>query len=337
MSGENYINHIALVLDASGSMSQHSKSVITVADKLVAHLAQRSKEMDQETRVTVYTFDDVVKCAVFDKDVLRLPSIRDLYRIGGTTALIDATMLSQTDLAKTAQMYGDHSFLTYVLTDGQENASRKHTATDLKFFLDKLPNNWTVGAFVPDFNGSSEAKRFGFPAGNIAIWDTSSKQAIEEIGRIIQASTDTYMDNRVSGITGTRTLFSTGADAVNKATVAQAKLTPMKQGSYYLVPVPKDAPIKEFVEAAKGAGSFQVGKTFYQLMKSEEIQGNKALAVVEKATASVYTGDGVRKLIGLSSTTQRVRPSFNPDFDIYVQSTSVNRKLIAGTKVMILP
>jgi hypothetical protein len=33
----------------------------------------------------------------------------------------------------------------------------------------------------------------------------------------------------------------------------------------------------------------------------------------------------------------RVKPNHNPKFTIYVQSTSVNRKLLAGTKALILP
>lgn len=337
MSTQNNINHVGLVLDGSGSMAMHRASVIRVADTLMSHLAQRSKEMDQETRVSVYVFDHEVKCVIFDKDVLRLPSIKTLYSIGGTTALIDATIQSQADLSQTAQMYGDHAFLTYVLTDGQENASKRYTPTDLKILLDNQAENWTVGVFVPNASGVFEAKRFGFPAGNIATWDTTSNMGIEEVGKVIRQSTDAYMAARATGVRGTRTLFSTGADAVNKTSVAAAKLTPLATGSYFLVPVPKDTPIKEFVESAQGVGTFQVGKTFYPLMKPETIQANKKLAVVEKATAKVFMGDGVRQMIGLPDMEVRVRPNHNPDYTIYVQSTSVNRKLIAGTKVLIQP
>ncbi|CAM5271568.1 hypothetical protein SDIAM26S_05691 [Streptomyces diastaticus subsp. diastaticus] len=51
-----------------------------------------------------------------------MPSLKQLYRVGGMTALLAATLTSQRELAQTAQLYGDHSFLTFVLTDGQENA-----------------------------------------------------------------------------------------------------------------------------------------------------------------------------------------------------------------------
>ena len=183
-------------------------------------------------------------------------------------------------------------------------------------------------------DGKFEAKKFGFPADNIAIWDTTSERGVEDAGQIIRAATDAYMSARATGIRGTRTLFSTGAAAVNKATIASVGLKPLSSKQYMLIPVPKDTPIKEFVEAT--GHPFQVGRTFYPLTKRETIQPNKDLAVVEIKTAKVFVGDGVRDLIGLPGIEVRVSPDFNPDYRIYVQSTSVNRKLIAGTKVMVL-
>lgn len=113
MSGaQNYINHVALVLDASSSMSHLSRKVVEVADQQIAYLARRSQELDQETRVTVYVFADKVECVIYDKDVLRMPSLKQMYRAGGMTALLAATLKSQRELAQTAQLYGDHSFLT---------------------------------------------------------------------------------------------------------------------------------------------------------------------------------------------------------------------------------
>ena len=334
MSGENYINHIVLVLDASSSMTPHADALIKVADAQIAHLAQRSKELDQETRVTVYAFADTSKCLIWDKDVLRLPSIATLYRPYGNTALIDATLLAIGDLSLTPQKYGDHSFLAFVLTDGEENRSKSRPTT-LTLTLNQLADNWTTAVLVPNAQGVHEAKKFGFPAGNIAVWDATTQRGLEEAVERIQAATDNYMVARASGVTSTRQLFSTGVDAVNSKTVAAAKLTPMPTGSYFLVPVPKDTPIKEFVEAT--GNTYKLGRTYYQLSKTETIQGNKALAVMEKKTHKVYVGDGVRAMIGLSDMTVRVRPNHNPLYDIFVQSTSVNRKLIVGTTALILP
>lgn len=55
---ESYINHFAIVLDESWSMNRHAKAVIQVVDEYVKFLAALSKQQDQETRATVYTFSN---------------------------------------------------------------------------------------------------------------------------------------------------------------------------------------------------------------------------------------------------------------------------------------
>jgi len=335
MTAENYINHIALVLDSSASMTHLSRQLIKVADAQIAYLAQRSKELNQETRITVYTFNNTVKCVIYDKDVLRLPSIAEFYRPQGMTALIDATLKSQEDLAATAQLYGDHAFLTYVLTDGQENASRFHPGK-LSGKLGNLPENWTVAVLVPDQNGKFEAKKFGFPADNIAIWDATTNKGVVEVGETIRQATDNFMVGRASGVRGSRSLFSTSVDTLNKATVKDAKLKPIAKDTYEVLQV-KDGPvlaIRDFVQTQ--GHEYLIGKAFYQLTKTESIQPQKIVAVRNKKSGRFYTGPEARNLLGLPQMEVRVKPDVNPEYDVFVQSTSVNRKLVPGTKLLLL-
>lgn len=329
---ENYINHIALVLDASASMSHLRETLVRVADNQIAYLAQRSKELDQETRITVYVFDSTVRCVIYDKDVLRLPSIRDHYKTSGMTALIDATLKSQDDLAQTAQLYGDHAFLTYVLTDGQENASRARSDM-LVQSLAALADNWTVACFVPDQTGKFEAKKFGFPADNIAVWDTSAK-GLAEVGETIRKTTDAYMQGRSTGVRGTRTLFAMGVDSLNTQTVRAARLDALSASEYDLLDVDTEGYIREWVQG-KGF-TYNAGAAFYQLMKTETIQPTKAIALLERSTGKVFMGSNARDLLGLPAMEVRVKPDFNPLYDVFVQSTSVNRKLVRGTKLLLL-
>ena len=331
---QNYINHVVLVLDASYSMTPHRKNLVDVADGQVQYLARRSQELDQETRVSIYTFDDTVKCLVYDKDVLRLPSISTVYNIGGNTALLDATAKSLDDLAQTATLYGDHAFLVWVLTDGQENRSRFTRPADLKGKLAGLPDNWTVGVLVPDQRSVFEAKTFGFPADNIAVWDTKTAAGLVEAGETIRVATDNFMQARATGVRGTRSLFSTGLDAVNKSTV-HSSLTPLKSGDYRIIKNDvADLQIRAAVEA--WGIPYHVGSGYYQLTKTETIQPTKKVAVLEKSTGKVYAGPEARKLIGLPDHEVRVKPQDNPEYDVFVQSTSVNRKVLCGTKVLVL-
>lgn len=368
----NYINHIVFVLDASSSMSHLRQKTVQVVDNQVAYFAKRSKEMDQETRVTIYSFADNAKCLVWDKDVLRLPSIATLYEPRGNTALIDATTLALDDAAKIPEKYGDHAHLIYVVTDGEENASGRGThggyywrtpddlIDKLHNRLTHLPDNVTVGLLVPDQSSVYEAKRFGFPAGNIAVWDASSARGMEEASQKLMATTDSYMQARTTGVRSTTKLFDIGANVVNAQAILDAGLAPLSYDDYDLVPIPplkglvKPADydekkrrkpwkahggrIDEFVQNVRG-GQYIAGQAYYQLVegKTERVQPSKNIAVVNKKTERVYTGPGARQLIGLPSDMEvRVKPSGSDDYLVYVQSKSPNRLLVVGSKLLIM-
>jgi len=343
---QNNINHIAVVLDGSGSMKgAHANTLPKVIDALMEQLAVQSKQLEQETRITAYVFDTNVTCTVYDKDVLRMPKGSDLYFVSdGYTAMIDATMQAIEDLEKTAQLYGDHAFLIYVLTDGAENRSRKYNAVQLLNRIGNLPPNWTLGALVPGFQEVALVKRWGFPAGNVAVWSTTSATGVEEVGEVIKASASSYMTARSTGTRGTSKLFDTSH--ITAAAVSASGLKPLDPSQYVIVPVPQSAlddvnamghkvvEIANFVE--KTGHKFVIGQAFYELKERSRIQGNKSLAVLEKKTSKVFTGAGVRQLIGLGDKDERIAPSFNKDYEIYVQSTSINRHLKNGQKVLLL-
>jgi hypothetical protein len=331
----NIINHVGLVLDASSSMTRHREGLVQAADALIKHLAVRSTELDQETRISVWTFSDPtrIQCVVWDKDVLRLPSIRPFYRPQGMTALIDATLCSISDLGEIPQRYGDHSFLLYVLTDGQENESYYHPDA-LQNKIADLSDNWTLAALVPDTSGVHEAKRFGFPAGNVERWDTASTTGATEAGERIRETADTFMTGRARGERSTRTLFSTGVDAVNDKTVKAAGLAPLRKGAYHRWDVEDDMAIREFVEAQLGRGRYVIGRAYYELTKAEEIQPQKELAFMSKVDGKVYAGREARAMVGLPDMHVRVKPDHNPDWRIFVQSTSTNRRLKGGTELL---
>lgn len=330
---QNYVNHIALVLDASSSMWRHRGKVVEVADAQIAHLARRSKDLNQETRVTVYTFADNVSCEIYDKDVLRLPSLRGHYQPNGMTALIDATLQSQEDLSLTPEIYGDHAFLTFVITDGQENRSKRNP-NELVRYLERMPSHWTMAFLVPDQLGKHEVKQLGVPAENIAVWDATTASGVEEGFKTIRQATETFMTNRASGIRGSRSVFSTGSDAVNSDTIKDAGLVPLSRSKYQLIPVNRKVPIRDFVTEC--GYRFSTGSGFYELSKAETIQTQKKVAVLEKKTDRVYMGDEARSLIGLPDVNVQVKPNHNDNYTIFVQSTSVNRKLIPGTRLLLM-
>jgi hypothetical protein len=329
---QKLINHVALVLDGSSSMHGHTKSLIKAADEQIKHLALRSEELSQETRVSIYLFDYNVECLIFDMDVMRLPSIADLYRANGMTALIDATLKSQEDLATTSQIYGDHAFLTFVLTDGQENNS-KRSYTTLTRHIATMAENWSMGFLVPDSTGRIYVEHLGVSRDSIALWDTSSAAGLAQATGQIRTATDSFMTNRAKGVRGTRSVFSTGLDAVNTDTV-KANLVPLTSKDYSIYAVAVTDRIDNFVKGVKGA--YVRGKAYYQLTKSETVQPQKDIVIVHKNSGEAFGGSEARHLIGLPDGEYiKVRPDANPLYEVFVQSTSINRKLVAGQKVLV--
>lgn len=329
----NIINHITFVLDKSSSMTRLRNDVVRVFDAQIAKLAQQSKSLDQETRVTVYLFNGETTCLVYDKDVLRLPSLKNLYETSGGTALIDATLLAIDELGKTAQLHGDHAFLIYVLTDGEENRSANGAAV-LSEKIKSLPENWTLAALVPNQLGVHDAKKFGFPANNIAVWSTTGV-GLEDAGDVVSNATQNFMTSRTLGVRGTKTLFSLDTTGLNKAAVKNS-LDALSPTSFMVLPVAREGfVIKDFVESWTKV-PYVVGSTYHQLVKPETVQPYKQICIQEKLTGKVYSGDNARNLIGLpAGTTVKVCPANNTVFNIFLQSTSVNRKLVAGTNVIV--
>lgn len=334
---DNIINHIVLVLDASLSMSTVASQLIKVADNQIKYLARRSKELDQETRVTVYKFGTTgigyskskIDCLVYDKDVLRVPSIAQVYETDGMTPLIDATLLALDDLAMTPEKYGEHSFLVYVLTDGEENAS-KSSHTQLADRIRGLPDHWTLATFVPNAVGMHEAKRFGFPAQNIAVWDATTSQGVAEAGEKIRQTTESFMQARATGVRGVKNLFQMDAPSLNQI---DAHMKSLHFGQFRLYDVKEKQRIDEFVERTTGR-AYKLGEAYYQLSKPEIIQPQKDIAILSKK--NLYVGADARKLLNLPASHVKVAPNHNPDYEIFVQSTSTNRNLMPDTKLLIL-
>lgn len=342
---QSLINHVALVLDGSSSMQQHEAKVIEAADAQIMHLALRSEELKQETRVSVYLFADDVKCLIFDMDVMRLPSIKHLYRVYGNTALIDATIKSQDDLATTSQIYGNHAFLTFVITDGQENRSRNYDITTLKNRLATMPRCWSLGFLVPQGDrfgrgdGRVYMERLGIPSDMIQTWDATDVDGFVGAGASVTAATDSFMNQRAAGTVITRSAFSTGEDALNTATVSAA-LDPLTPGSYDLYPVgPMDMQMDQFFE--KEGLTYRSGRGYYLLRPQSKIQPSKQIIVVNRKTEKAYgdTDPGsprVRDLIGLPRDMNvTITPTLNKEWKVFVQSKANNRKVLRGTEVLV--
>jgi len=117
-------------------------------------------------------------------------------------------------------------------------------------------------------------------------------------------------------------------------------------GKFQLMEVIEEMPIKAFVE--NNGCTFRKGKGYYQLIGTtadgrknwEEIQPEKEVIFVNKRTGVTNSNTAwCRKQLGVPlGTSGKVRlqdlPDIDDKYEIFVQSTSVNRKLDQGTKFL---
>lgn len=345
---KNYVNHIFIALDVSGSMQPIQDAVVKVVDRLGQELADTSVAMNQETRITIFLFNHNVLCAVWETDVLRRPSIKELYFADGGTAMIDAIRQALADVSEVSQKYGDHGFVLYVITDGDERDSngtlngqpgyvgRGQLAAILKNEIVGAADNVTVAMMVPSVRGVLLGSQWGVPKGNIMVWDATSDAGVEEMGRTIQASTANYMTARTSGIRKTANLFALNVDHINATDLKAGGYTPLQLGTFDLVPLGRENKVEISDFLTRMGYKFRIGMGFYQLTKPETIQADKEVAIVNDATAQVFKGLDARKILGLPDHQVKVAPAQLKGWTIFIQSKAPNRHLLAGTKVLVI-
>jgi hypothetical protein len=329
-------NHIAILIDKSGSMSSLRGPVVEQLNKQVANIKQNAYNSKQKTQVSVYSFSGVHSLQSLVRNAfpesIQMFTTADYYPTG-QTALLDSmntvceNLLSQDDGAKTT------SFLMIVLTDGQENNSVQTDRWRLKDKIQKLQgtDRWTFALLMPPGN-AIYARELGIPEGNITEWE-ATKFGLERASFNLQASTGGYYNVRSQGLTSTKSFFTTDLSTIKSRDLNNlADLT----ADFKRWPVKKECAIADFVQQEHGR-PYEIGKGFYQLTKPEKIQAYKQLVIEDRASKKLHGGDEARRLIGVPTTvgsTTKVTPGNHANFNLFVQSTSMNRKLVRGTTLL---
>lgn len=106
------------------------------------------------------------------------------------------------------------------------------------------------------------------------------------------------------------------------------------ESRFKTIAVTKRVSIKAFVQEKKLI--FKKGRGFYQLNKPELIQDYKEVIVRRHSDGKFVTGDQVREILGVSESSKKFKLDLSEvsDFDVFVQSTSVNRILLPGTEFL---
>ena len=113
----------------------------------------------------------------------------------------------------------------------------------------------------------------------------------------------------------------------------EAHLNAVSPSRFQVLNVEDNISIKNFV--LENGLTFKRGRGFYEFTKTETIQANKEILLMEKNTGDLFAGDCVRGMLGLPENTKvRIKPTDLEKYTVFVQSNSYNRKLMANTRFL---
>jgi uncharacterized protein YegL len=333
------VNRVTFVIDRSGSMSSLTQKSVEALNRNLETLRQKARETGQETLVTVISFDTSIEVLCTQRPIDIVPSFGTQdFRARGSTALLDATGRAILDLEGAHMPYGDVdvAYLLIVITDGEENASRDFNAQSLKSLLKRVQATdlYTCTFLLPPGHKAAFCQNFLVPEGNCMEWEGTAL-GIQNYSAAVTNSIGAYYTTRSLGKTSTQCFFTDLSKVTAKD--VQRNLNDISQQVKVWM-VEKERDIRPFVEE-KTKQPFLKGAAFYQLTKDEKlIQDYKKILIKEKNGKSVYEGQQARQMIGLPTVgSAKVKPGNHANFDVFIQSTSTNRKLVRGTQLVYWP
>lgn len=332
------ITYIALVRDHSGSMRGLEKAALNDYNLTADGIRQSVQEENQKAYISV------VECGVghtatsrlvnVNVPIENLPVQKEYIALGAATPLWDSVGMAIEAIENNPNKDDlSTAFLVMIITDGQENASKKWSSASISAKIKELQatDRWTFAFRVP--RGSKTVlTRLGIPEGNIMEWEQNEK-SLNEAAVVQSSSVGTYFSARTRGVTSVNTFYADpGNISIAKIDNTLDELTNKVQRKV-VSPHQDGIMIKDF--CIEKFGKYAIGSAYYQLTKTEKVQPSKDLIILDRNTNKVYGGPSARSLLGLPLSGEiRLAPGNFGQYEVYVKSTSINRKLYDGNAVI---
>lgn len=331
-------SYIALVRDHSGSMGVHRKLAMEDYNDNLRTL----RESAQESGVPTYA--SVVRCGVGHAarvelevsraGILTLPELRSYQADGSRTPLWDSVDYAISDLSRAGD--SEAVYLVMVTTDGLENASNI-SGSSLRRKIRELQatDRWSFTFRVPRGYRRPLVSALDVAEGNVLEWE-QTEAGFERATRKQGVAISSYYRGLSTGRTSTTRFYSDLVDLDPQELDSRLHDIADRVLSW-TVSAPRQT-ISEFCdERLGGPGRYMRGLAFYQLVKAEKVRDHKELLIRHRTTGAIYCGAEARDLLKLPRYgAVRLYPGRQGEYELYVQSTSTNRLLTAGSKVLYL-
>lgn len=326
---------VSFVLDFSGSMDWIARDLENSYKREIAKLREEADKNNVSTTVNVYVFGTRIN-RLYSNVPLHGSTLDTLkYQNMGGTALYDAIGTAIDDYWQEnmpAKGYVD-ALLVLAITDGEENQSTVYKKTIGRLLSDANKNGNITATIRCPVAMRQTLINDGIPSDNIATWDGSAKE-LKEVEEKTSGGISSYYAGRSRGITKTASFYQPDTNFSPTKLKREVKDVTHKFLIAGVTNSWSGKQIRDFVEKELSK-SYVKGNAFYQLTKTETVQAAKEIVIRDTVSGKMYSDADARDLLGLPSGVEiKVIPSSYSQYEIYIMSTSVNRKLVGGTKVL---
>ena len=161
------LTELVFILDKSGSMGGLEKDTIGGYNSML----EKQKTVDGECVITTVLFDNHYELLHDRIDVRAIkPMTEEEYFVGGSTALLDAIGKTihkiGTVQKNTAEEYRAEKVMFVIITDGEENASRRYSADKVKEMIKRQKEKfgWEFIFLGANIDAVETAGHFGIDA-----------------------------------------------------------------------------------------------------------------------------------------------------------------------------
>lgn len=322
---KNPVKNYYLLVDKSPSIQQYGleSAVRRAIDEQIASF----KKAGPNTFVTISQFSTGFEPG---KQASAADTVAPSYIANGNGTAIRDALYHTMEQCNLQNQSVDYATFIIVITDGEENSSRTSQSVVAKKIHDLIGTDRYTFVGIGPKGCESFFTNIGFPAGNILTWEQTVRGATTMSYTLDTANHVTATEVNLTQVRSSMNYFTPNLATLKTKTV-KAELT-NRSKDFKPWTVDKEVDIKTFVESHNV--SFVLGAGYYPLTKPEKVQKSKQIVLVKKGTKEVYAGAEARELLGLPDEDTKVMPGNHGDWDIYVQSTSHNRKLVRGTKLL---
>ena len=172
------LTELVFILDKSGSMAGLERDTIGGFNAML----DKQKAQAGECRITTVLFDHRYELLHDRTDIRAVrPITAREYRVGGSTALLDALGKTIHKIAtaqkNTSEPFRAKRVMFVIITDGEENASREYASKEVKEAIQRQKSRygWEFIFLGANIDAVETAGRFGIDAGRAANYVPDSQ------------------------------------------------------------------------------------------------------------------------------------------------------------------